>query len=196
MGTHMAPSYANLFMTEVETKIIESFKLKTGLEPLALFRFLEDIIFVWSHGEESLKDFFQHMQSFGEVNKMKTSLKFTFEYGKLVPFLDTTVTLKYGKIVSDLFCKSTDAHLCLRNDSCHPKSCMNGLAKGEFLRVRRICSSEEDFKARTTVMTIFFMKRGFKESDLNKALEDVAATNRENLLEPKEKKRNKIISVS
>jgi hypothetical protein len=143
MGTPMAPSYANLFMTEVETKIIQSFKLRTGLEPLAWFRFLDDIIFVWSHGEESLKNFFEHMQSFGEVNKMKTSLKFTFEYGKSVPFLDTTVTLKDGKIVTDLFCKSTDAHLYLRNDSCHPKNCMKGLAKGEFLRVHRICSSEE-----------------------------------------------------
>ena len=158
MGMPMAPSYANLFMSEVEANLLKDFKAKTGLEPLVWFRFLDDIIFVWQHGEENLKKFFEHMQTFAERKGMKTSLKFTFEYGQSVPFLDTTVSLKEGKIVTDLYCKKTDAHLYLRSDSCHPKNCIKGLAKGEFLRVKRICSTVEDFKKRALELKGFFIK--------------------------------------
>ena len=34
MGTPMAPNYANLFMDKLERKLLESFKKKTGKEPL------------------------------------------------------------------------------------------------------------------------------------------------------------------
>ena len=81
------------------------------------------------------------MQGYGESKNLKTKLGFTFEYGKSVPFLDVMVTLADGCIDTDLYSKKTDAHLYLRYDSCHPKSCVKGLAKGELLRVRRICST-------------------------------------------------------
>jgi hypothetical protein len=190
MGTPMAPSYANIFMTAVETKILLEYEKQTGLKPMIWYRFLDDIIFIWPHGEQSLKEFLDYMQEFGEKNFFKTSLKFTFEYGRKVPFLDTTVSLEDGQVVTDLFCKKTDAHLYLRNDSCHPKNCLKGLAKGEFLRVKRICSSEENFKKRASELKGFFIKRGFQETELNKALEEVTNQNREDLLNYKEKKRN------
>jgi hypothetical protein len=145
-GTPMAPSYANLFMTEVETGIIAAFKKETGKEPLFWFRYLDDIIFIWRDGEESLKQFMDFIQNYGQRNNMKTQLKFTFEYGKSVPFLDTKVMLKNGRIETDFYAKATDTHLYLQSDSCHPKSCIKGLPKGEFLRLRRICTSDVTFK--------------------------------------------------
>jgi hypothetical protein len=146
MGTPMAPSYANIFMTAIETKILLEYEKQTGLKPMIWYLFLDDIIFIWPHGEQSLKEFLDYMQEFGERNSYKTSLKFTFEYGRKVPFLDITVSLEDGQVVTDLFYKKTDAHLYLRNDSCHLKNCLKGLAKGEFLRMKRICSYEENFK--------------------------------------------------
>ena len=77
---------------------------------------------------------------------MKTNLKFTFETGSLVPFLDTWVTVDGNSLRTNLYSKPTDAHLYLRRDSCHPPSCTKGLVKGELLRARRICSRDDDFK--------------------------------------------------
>jgi hypothetical protein len=99
------------------------------------------------------------MQEFSKNNKLKTNLQFTFEYGKTVPFLDTSVSLENGGMKTDLYSKITDAHLYLRNNSCHPKNYLKGLPKGEFLRVKCICSSEEDFKRRANEMKDFFKKR-------------------------------------
>ena len=77
---------------------------------------------------------------------METELKFTFESGKSVPFLDTLVSINGTSLKTDLYSKPTDAHLYLRRDSCHPSSCTKGMVKGELLRARRICTLEEDFK--------------------------------------------------
>jgi hypothetical protein len=47
---------------------------------------------------------------------MKIDLKFTFEMGERVPFLDSVVSLtEEGSLKADLYCKKTDAHLYLRN---------------------------------------------------------------------------------
>jgi hypothetical protein len=58
------------------------------------------------------------------------------------------------------------------------------------LRLKRICSSTVDFFKRASDLKGFFKKRGFQEQDLNKALNEVKATNREDLLEYKPKKQN------
>jgi hypothetical protein len=134
MGTPMAPGYANLFMGMIEVKLLDEFERKTGLRPTVWRRFLDDIFFVWEDGEETLRDFMQHMQDFGKSNNLKTHLNFTFEQGNSVPFLDTMVSLgEGGKLKTLLFSKPTDAHLYLRKDSCHPSSCTKGLVKGELL---------------------------------------------------------------
>ena len=188
MGTTMAPSYANLFMTWVEEGMIEEYKRKTGLAPTHWYRYLDDIIFIWPHGSESLKDFMDFMQGYGELKNLKTKLGFTFEYGKSVPFLDVMVTLADGRINTDLYSKKTDAHLYLRYDSCHPKSCVKGLAKGELLRVRWICSDDDSFKKRSRDMQGYFEKRGFPKQEVQSAVDEVLSMKREDLLDYKTKK--------
>jgi hypothetical protein len=61
MGTPMAPGYANLYMGKVETEILYEFEKQTGLRPSIWLRFLDDIFFLWPHGEKSLKHFIQFM---------------------------------------------------------------------------------------------------------------------------------------
>ena len=133
MGTPMAPSYANIFMGKVERDILREFEEIHGLRPLVWLRFL-DIFFIWTHGEKKLREFMDFMQGFAKKKGMQTNLEFTFEMGEVVPFLDTVVstTLK-GWLKANLFSKPTDAHLYLRSDSCHLKSCSKGLVKGELL---------------------------------------------------------------
>ena len=129
------------------------------------------------------------MQDFGERSKLRTRLKFTFESGQSVPFLDTSVSLEGGGLRTDLFSKPTDAHLYLRKDSCHPPACSKGLVKGELLRARRICSTEEGFEKAANLMKGFFKERGFSTMDVEKAHKEVSILHREEVLQykPKEK---------
>ena len=46
MRTPMAPNYANLFMDSFEQNFVHDYSQKTGLSPLAWFRFIDDIFFI------------------------------------------------------------------------------------------------------------------------------------------------------
>ena len=58
------------------------------------------IFFIWIHGEDKLKLFLEHLNSFDP------SLKFTHKSSKeSSPFLDLKVKLSKGKISTDLYVK-------------------------------------------------------------------------------------------
>ena len=50
MGTRVAPTYANLFMADLEEQFVYTYKL----QPLIWLRFIDDIFFIWPHGQEEL----------------------------------------------------------------------------------------------------------------------------------------------
>ena len=113
IGTKCAPkcSYAYIFMSEFKTRFIESQQNK----PLVWFRYIDDIFFIWTHGENKSKTFLEHHDSFDP------SLKFTRESRKeSLPFLDLKVKLAKGKISTDLYVKDTDRHQYLHYTSSHP----------------------------------------------------------------------------
>jgi len=49
----MAPQYANIFMANLEEKVLNRSKEK----PLIYLRYIDDIFLIWTHGESSLKTF-------------------------------------------------------------------------------------------------------------------------------------------
>ena len=52
IGTKCAPNYAWIFMGVFETSFIKSQE-----KPLVWFRYIDDICFIWTHGEDKLKHF-------------------------------------------------------------------------------------------------------------------------------------------
>ena len=101
IGTKFAPPYAILFMANLEEKILEGFEKK----PMIWWRYIDDIFFIWEHGEESLKVFIE------QVNMFHSTIKFTAEYSKEeVNFLDVNIKLIDGELKTDLFVKPTDTH--------------------------------------------------------------------------------------
>ena len=96
MGTRMALSYANIFMMG----ILEESMLATapgGLTPLFYGRFIDDVFGIWTHGEETLLQFFDH------ANSCHRDIAFTYEYGISVPYLDVRATIANSQIVTDLY---------------------------------------------------------------------------------------------
>ena len=69
MGTKMAPSYAKMYMGDLEERLLHS-SLK---QHLSLFRCIDDVDMKWIHSEKGLDEYFEH------TNSIHPAIKFTHE---------------------------------------------------------------------------------------------------------------------
>ena len=74
MGSPMAPNFANLFMSEIETRLINDYEVKSGLRPLIWLRYIDNIFFLRSHDQESLDDFISFIHSYSKSRNIKSTL--------------------------------------------------------------------------------------------------------------------------
>ena len=85
MGTKLAPSYANLFITKFEEKYVYTYPL----QPKLWKRFIDDIFLIWPHGMNSLLEFIDHL------NTVHSTVKFTSDISHTeISFLDLTIYIK------------------------------------------------------------------------------------------------------
>ena len=97
--TKFALPYAYIFMDQVESEFLKT----EQHQPLVWFRYIDDIFFIWTHGQEKLEG------SLDNFNKFHPNLRFTHEYSrKHVTFLDLDVKIIDCKIFTDLHIKATD----------------------------------------------------------------------------------------
>ena len=93
IGTKMAPSYAILFMDALERGILDGSELK----PSVWWRYIDDVFLIWEHGEESLKQFLDYL------NSCHPSIKFTANYSsEAVEFLDVKVIRSEDRLITCL----------------------------------------------------------------------------------------------
>ena len=80
--------------------------LKTQeLQPFVWLRYIDDIFFIWTHGEAELKRFMEGLKIFW------LNLLFTYESSKKrVAFLDLNVSLENVSVTTDLHNKNRDCH--------------------------------------------------------------------------------------
>ena len=181
MGTRMAPSYANIFMGKLESRILDEAKRT----PFVWWRFIDDIFMIWTHGEPHLNEFLH------QTNLAHPTIKFTAEWStSSVTFLDVRTTLEDGKIQTDLYSKPTDKHQYLAMNSCHPLQCKQAIPYGQALKLRRICSNNEDFILWTAELKQHLVKRGYDPLEIQKQIERAAEVPRETTLQTKHKQRS------
>ena len=85
IGTKCAPPYSILFLADLEEKLLRSYDCK----PSVWWRYIDDVFFIWTHGEEELQKFIDYL------NASHHSIKFTAEWSReSINFLDTRVIKK------------------------------------------------------------------------------------------------------
>ena len=135
IGTKCAPNVADIFMSFIDEKIrIAAMKFsENGISPLLLYRrFLDDCLFIFLGSNDNLHRFLD------EITLISPSIKFMMQHTKKVsdddsenqickcelcdsiPFLDTSLSIREGKINSDLYRKPSDRVQYLLPSSCHP----------------------------------------------------------------------------
>ena len=110
-------------------------------------------------------------------------------------FLDTTTTVKEGNMTTDLYSKSTDQHQYLSPSSCHPKHCFKSIPFSQAIRVKRICSTVETTKQRPGDLRHHLKRRGYNDKVIESGFSKASEINRNDLLEYKEKKINKLVPL-
>ncbi|XP_066926567.1 uncharacterized protein [Clytia hemisphaerica] len=188
MGTPMAPNYANLFMASLETKMLDEYYELTKLRPLVWYRYIDDIFFIWTHGNESLNQFIDFCNNFSKNRKMKSTIQYeTHQSTDSVNFLDVEVRFRDSTIQTSVYSKATDAHLYLNAKSCHPNHVIRNIPKGQFIRIRRICTNVADYINHGKQLLQYFLKRGYRHDVVENAYKDVLKSSRESLFRSKEK---------
>ena len=176
MGTRLAPSYANIFMGELETKTIQSY----DKEPLLWVRFIDDIFSIWTHGEAELHKYHDHLNSYHE------NIKYTMEHSyEKITFLDTWVKKLKDKLIVELYTKPTDTHNYLHFTSSHPKHMKRAGPYGQFLRVRRNCTLNSDYIKHSLKIKKHYIERGYPEQLVENSRLQALNKDRKELLKPK-----------
>ena len=186
IGTAMAVNFANLFMSKFESEMLESYELQYGKRPTFWLRYIDDIFFIWYYDEQSLKHFLDFCNNYSTQSSMSSNIKFTSHYSReSVVFLDMKVYIEDGRILTDLFSKPTATHTYLHASSFHPRSTILSLPKTQFIRLRRICSTDKNYWIHAHDFISFFSKRGYKAQNLHKIVVEVSILTRESLLQKK-----------
>ena len=153
MGTKLAPSYANLFMDNFETKYVYTYHKK----PKLWVRFIDDIFSIWQFTLAELHDFLTYLNSRNE------SIRFTSEISKFqANFLDLIVRKSdLGGIHTTLYNKPTDTHSYLLYSSAHTKHTRDAIPYSQFIRLKRICSDWDDYVYQSLKLSQFLYNREY-----------------------------------
>ena len=110
MGTKLAPSYANLFMTKFEQNHVYTYHL----QPTLWKRFIDDIFMIWPHVMDSLLEFIGHLNNVQPTIKFRSTTSPTE-----ISFLDHIIYMRDDKLYTRLHTKRTDRHMYLNFYSEH-----------------------------------------------------------------------------
>ena len=81
------------------------------------------------------------------LNEVDPCIKFTYESDKeSIALLDIKVSLRNGKVFTDLYIKPTGHLEYLNYLSAHPYHTKMSVVFSQTLRISRLCSSEKDFE--------------------------------------------------
>ena len=142
----------------------EKFKMPL-MRNMIWWRYIDNIFFIWEHGEESLEKFLNKLNTFHPAKK------FAAEYSKeAINFLDVNVRLVKGELMTYLFVKSTYTQLFLDPSSFHPYHCKKGIPYSQALRLKRICSDNESFGKRCNNLEGWLIERGYNGKMIRKKM--------------------------
>ena len=178
MGTKMAVSFANLFMSAVETEILNASTKK----PLVWKRYIDDVFSSWNINIEEIDGFIE------QANRHHPTIKFTAEISdKEIIFLDTCVykgdRFRETSILDvRTHYKPTETFQYTHFSSCHPPGVRKGFIKGEALRLLRTNSSKNSFEENIKAFRSRLHVRGYPDNLVNKVLSEVKFEERKSAL--------------
>ena len=198
IGTICAPTLANFVMHKIDQEFKDlANRIQDSDNPIMLLkRFIDDYIMIWEFGWEKLEEFLT------AINTIHPTLKFTYNYtcpfpcevpddvihdcfchfSRSIPFLDTLVEIKDGKLITDLYRKPTDRAMSLLPSSNHPAHITKNIPYSMSFRILRICSKKGSFERRILEMKELLSSRKYLPEVIDNAIERIRRVTRSEAL--------------
>ena len=180
MDTIYAPAYAIFFMANFELKYIYPYiRDKTKM----FLRFIDYLFMIWTGSEQELLDFIN------DLNKKHPLIKFEFKYSQTkIEFLDVLVYKDHSNMLkTTIYKKQTDRQNYLEARSEHPKLLKDSIPYSQALRIKLICSSQQEFLNHTEKMINQFQKCGYNRSLIEQQIDKANLQERKQLLKENKK---------
>ena len=190
IGSKMGKNYACAFMGAWETEVQEKAEKELGKKPRMWLRFVDDIWGIWKGTEEELRRFVDL------ANGHEERIKVTYEVCKeAAVFLDVKVSKRQdGTLKTELYIKPTDRTRYLHQGSDHPRHTKEGIAKGQFRRLRRICSEDEDYWKYGKMVEKKLVSRGYGSNQVRQQMKEAHKMERQEALERVKKRDDRKIN--
>ena len=197
MGQRHVPHKANIFLArgiDNEIKQIAKAISENGTYPIKMMsRFLDDIFKIYLGSTKNLHKLLE------EINKIHPNIKFTMTHTtpasepeasrcsctpqESVQFLDTSCSIKEGRIIVDLYRKPTDRNQYLLTSSCHPATHTDNIPFSLALRIVRVCSEPDTRDQRLLEMRELLLDRSYRPGMVDAAISRARAIPRTKALE-------------
>eukprot|EP00804_Cyclotella_cryptica_P022810 CCRYP_005021-RD/>CCRYP_005021-RD protein AED:0.32 eAED:0.32 QI:0/-1/0/1/-1/0/1/0/340 len=162
MGISPAPPWATIFYGLYENSLLDRWRHRIGFYR----RFIDDVFGIWiTHpcqdtNEKLWNDFQEDMQKWH-------GLEWTCEpLATSVNFMDLTISIAGACLSTTLYEKPQNLYLYLPPHSSHPRGIETGLIFGQVLRIRCLCSKQEDADAHIKQLFQRLCERGHNPSSL------------------------------
>ncbi|XP_056397544.1 uncharacterized protein LOC130292572 [Hyla sarda] len=182
MGSPVAPTYANLLLGWWEEVFVFGESGFEFFQHISFWgRYIDDVAVIWTGTQLGFEEFVS------TLNQNPIGLKFTFEIHRdSLVFLD--VLLKRGEtslVETTIYRKPTAGNNLLNWKSHHPYALKKGIPKGQYLRVKRNCSSPASFHSEANELRKRFKLRGYPDRILKQAYVQTKDLDRVTLLRSK-----------
>lgn len=165
MGAKFAPSVANALMAQWEESVIYS---NTPVELTFYKRYIDDVLLVWNGTKDSLEEFLTQLN----INDKNIKLIYNIS-DKQVSFLDLETTLSHQTFTTKTHFKNIDTNSYLFLNSCHFKSWLYNIPKGQTARIKINCTTDTDFLAQADFIGSRFRANGYSEGYIQQQIQMV-----------------------
>jgi hypothetical protein len=184
-GVKLAPTYACIGLGKYE-QIMFNFD-QTLLDKILLWkRFIDDVLMLFSGTKQDCEHLVSWLNS---LMPRVVTFKFDFSYEK-IEFLDLEISLKDGKLETNIFIKPTNKQLYLDFNSNHPEHCKNAIPYSQALRVVEKCSDKEKMEGELGKLKEKFKERNYPDELVDEKFEMAKKKDRRSLIFQNRKKCN------
>lgn len=160
MGSPLSPIFANIFMEDFEQKAIASARL----QPKVWLRYVDDVFAVWSHGDDKLDEFNEHLNNISPNIKLTTEI----EQDNKLAFLDVNVIKDSTTLKTEVFRKKTHTGRYLNYKSNHCESVKESVAYSLFDRAKSVCCERETLDAELNKISQELKNNGYPQKVIDK----------------------------
>ena len=191
-GIKLAPPFTCLGVGMFEN---DAFSSDHELLELVLWwkRYIDDVLMLFKGSEEQCQEFVNWLNSL-----MPGTIKFKFEYSLTqIEFLDLSLRIESGRIVTNLYVKPTNLQLFLDFHSNHPQHCKDGIVYSQAIRIIERCTKPEDMEANLSILKEKLLDRNFPINLIERKFQKAKAQDRRSILKrkPKSNADNKVRGI-